>query len=66
MQYNDTNERFKFSDLDEIEVRPELQASLEELKREFPTYRITYMEALPIFTYRSNGEIIMIYGIILI
>lgn len=61
MRYNIT--RFVESDWYEIEPREEARASLEAVKSEC-IFKETYLNGMPFFTYRQDGKVIMIYGIV--
>ena len=55
--------RFKVQDWDEIVTRPEARESLESLKKE-AIWEEVYTKGMPIFTYREDEGIVMIYGML--
>ena len=62
MQSNETVERFKLQDWDDIEPREELKYQLAELKEDSKFYKEVWTMGMPFFTYRYKGEVLAIYG----
>lgn len=61
MNYNYTVDKFKTSDWNEVEVRPEAQDDFELTKKEM-IYKEVFTNGAPFFTFRCNGEVMAIYG----
>lgn len=61
MQYS--IEKFKLEDWEEIEPREEVIPDLLAAKEE-TIFKEVYLNGMPFFTYRQDGKIIMIYGML--